>query len=143
MTDIAIHLVVDDPDTAAAWYGTVLGAAETSRVPLPDGRPLTVELRVGVTVLAVAGEWPDRGLRTPAALGGTPAAFHLPVTDVDATYERAIAAGATEFEPPHDAFWGDRTAQFLDPSGHRWAIDRHLRDVPADELARHVAAMVA
>ncbi|GIH04029.1 glyoxalase [Rhizocola hellebori] len=143
MTQIAVHLVVDDPDTAAAWYAEVLDARETSRVPLPDGRPLTVELRVGDTVLAVAGQWPDRGLRTPAVLGGSPAAFHLPVPDVDATYARAIAAGATAFEAPHDAFWGDRTAQFLDPSGHRWAIDRHLRDVPADELAAHVAAMFA
>jgi len=141
MTQIAVHLVVNDPDAAATWYSEVLGATETSRVPMPDGRPLTVELRVGSTVLALAGEWPDRGLRTPATLGGTPAAFHLPVPDVDAAYDRAIAAGATAFEQPHDAFWGDRTAQFLDPSGHRWAIDRHLRDVPAEELAEQVAAM--
>ncbi|GIF51340.1 PhnB protein [Asanoa ferruginea] len=141
MNQIAIHLVVDDPDTAAAWYAEVLGAEQTGRVPLPDGRPLTVELRIGATVVAVAGQWPDRGLRTPAAMGGTPAAFHLAVPDVDATYARAIAAGATDFEAPQDAFWGDRTAQFLDPSGHRWAVDRHLRDVPADEVAAHVAAM--
>ena len=143
MTQIAVHLVVDDPDAAAAWYAEVLGAKETSRLALPTGRPLTVELRLGDTVLAVAGEWPDRGLRTPAAMGGSPAAFHVTVPDVDAAYSRAIEAGATAFEPPHDAFWGDRTAQFLDPFGHRWAVDRHLRDVPADELAEHVAAMFA
>jgi PhnB protein len=139
MTQIAVHLVVDDPESAAAWYVKVLGARETSRVPLPDGRPLTIELRVGDAVLAVAGEHPARRLRTPASLGGTPAAFHLPVADVDAVWDRAIAAGATAFEPPHDAFWGDRTAQFLDPSGHRWAVNRHLRDVSAEELAAHVA----
>ena len=104
MTQVAIHLVVHDPDAAAAWYAEVLGAQETSRVPRPDGHPLTVELRVGDTVLAVAGQWPDRGLRTPAGLGGSPAAFHLPVPDVDAAYARAIAAGATAFQPPHDAF---------------------------------------
>src|SRR3954452_5993443 len=143
MTQISVHLVVQDPDAAAAWYAEVLDARETSRVPLPDGRPLTVELSVGDTVLAVAGEWPDRGMRTPAALGGTPAAFHLPVVDVDAAWKRAMEAGATAFEAPHDAFWGDRTAQFLDPSGHRWAIDQHLRDVPADELAEQVAKMCA
>ncbi|HEY3557185.1 MAG TPA: VOC family protein [Kribbella sp.] len=143
MTQLAVHLVVDDPDSAAAWYAEVLGAEETSRVVLPDGRPLTVELRVGETVLAVAGEWPDRGQRTPAALGGTPAAFHLPVPDVDAAYARAIDAGATEVEAPYDAFWGDRTAQVLDPSGHRWAFDLHVRDVSADELAEQVAAMFA
>lgn len=143
MTQLAVHLVVNDPDAAAAWYAEVLGAEETSRVLLPDGRPLTVELRVGDTVLAVAGEWPDRGQRTPASLGGTPAAFHLPVGDVDAAYARAIAAGASAVEEPYDAFWGDRTAQFLDPSGHRWAVDRHQRDVSADELAEQVAAMFA
>ncbi|MEV6965136.1 VOC family protein [Hamadaea sp. NPDC051192] len=143
MTQVAVHLVVSDPDTAATWYAEVLGAKETSRLLLPDGRPLTVELLVGDTVLAVAGEWPGRGLRTPAALGGTPAAFHLPVEDVDGVYDKAISAGATEFEPPHDAFWGDRTAQFLDPSGHRWAVDRHLRDVSEAEIAEHVAAMFA
>jgi PhnB protein len=141
MTRLAVHLVVDDPQTAAEWYGQALGAQETSRVDLPDGRPLTVELRLGDTVLAVAGEVPAAGMRTPAALGGTPTAFHLAVPDVDAAWHRALAAGATEFEAPHDAFWGDRTAQFLDPSGHRWALDQHLRDVPADELAAHVAAM--
>jgi PhnB protein len=42
----------------------VLGARETSRVPMPDGRPLTVELPVGDTVLAVAAEWPDVGSRS-------------------------------------------------------------------------------
>lgn len=143
MTQIAVHLVVDDPAAAAAWYAEALGARETSRVSLPDGRPLTVELRLGDAVLAVAGELPAAGMRTPASLGGTPAALHVPVPDVDAAWARAIAAGATAFEAPHDAFWGDRTAQFLDPSGHRWAIDQHLRDVPAEELAAHVAAMFA
>ncbi|HWD80268.1 MAG TPA: VOC family protein [Kribbella sp.] len=141
MPQIAVHLVVNDPNAAAAWYVDVLGAEETSRVPLPDGRPLTIELRLGDTTLAVAGEWPDRGRCTPATLGGSPAAFHLPVPDADAAFDRAIAAGATPVEAPYDAFWGDRTAQFLDPSGHRWAVDTHQRDVPANELAEQVAAM--
>jgi PhnB protein len=143
MTHIAVHLVVDDPGAAAAWYAEALGARETSRVDRPDGQPLTVELRLADTVLAVAGEIRAAGMRTPSSLGGTPAAFHVQVPDVDATWRRAIAAGATEFEAPHDAFWGDRTAQFLDPSGHRWAIDQHLRDVSPEEVAAHVAAMFA
>jgi PhnB protein len=47
------------------------------------------------------------------------------------------------FEPLHDAFWGDRTGQFTDPFGHRWAVDQHLRDVPRDEVARLAAAAFA
>ncbi|HEX5116470.1 MAG TPA: VOC family protein [Pseudonocardiaceae bacterium] len=141
MAAIAIHLVVTDPDEAAAWYTRALGAVETSRLTLPDGNTLTIELRVGDTTVAVAGEFPAQGMRTPAGLGGTPAAFHVQVPDVDTAWDRAIQAGATIFEPLHHAFWGDRTGQLLDPSGHRWALDQHVSDVPADEVARRAAEL--
>jgi hypothetical protein len=81
------------------------------------------------------------GLRTPASLGGTPAALRLRVPDVDVAFDRAVQAGATVFEPVNDAFWGDRTGQVLDPSGHRWAFDQHIRDVPAEEIARRAAEL--
>jgi PhnB protein len=139
MTQLSVHLVVTEPDSAAAWYAAALGAQETSRVVLPGGQTLTVELRIGAATIAVAGEMPAAGMRTPASLGGTPSAFHLSVPDVDAAWRRAMSAGATEFEPVHDAFWGDRTGQFLDPSGHRWALDQHVRDVPPEEIARQAA----
>jgi PhnB protein len=142
MTWLAVHLVVTDPDSAAAWYGAALGAQETNRVVLPGGKTLTVELRIGEVTIAVAGEMPESGMRTPASLGGTPSAFHLSVPDVDAAWRRAISAGATEFEPVHDAFWGDRTGQFLDPSGHRWALDQHVRDVSPEEIARQAAQLL-
>ena len=54
-------------------------------------------------------------------------------------WRRALDAGATEFEALNDAFWGDRTGQFIDPFGHRWALDQHLRDVPHDEVERLAA----
>lgn len=141
VTQIAIHLVVSDPDQAASWYTEALGAGETSRLTLPDGRTLTVELLLGDTVLAVAGEMPERGMRTPAALGGTPAALHVQVSDADAAWAQVLQAGATVFEPVHDAFWGDRTGQFLDPFGHRWALDQHVRDVSHEEIAGRAAEL--
>jgi PhnB protein len=66
-------------------------------------------------------------------------AVHVAVDDAEATWQRALAAGTTQFEPLHDAFWGDRTAQFIDPFGHRWAVDQHLLDVPHDEVVRRAA----
>jgi PhnB protein len=142
MTQIAVHLVVSDVDDAAGWYVRALGARETNRLTLPDGRTLIVELRLADTVVAVAGEVPELGMRTPKSLGGTPAALHLTVPDVDAAWERAVQAGATVFEPVHDAFWGDRTGQVLDPSGHRWALDQHIRDVPPAEIVREAARLL-
>jgi PhnB protein len=140
MTMLTPHLVTRNPDAAAGWYGSVLGAAEQSRITLPGGQVLTIELRFGDSRLAIADEFPDMGIVSPLTLGGTYGALHLAVADADAVWQRAIAAGATEFEPLHDAFWGDRTGQFIDPFGHRWAIDQHLRDVPPGEVARLAAA---
>jgi uncharacterized glyoxalase superfamily protein PhnB len=70
----------------------------------------------------------------PNALKGTPVTLHLYVDDVDASFERAVAAGATATMPPADMFWGDRYGQVTDPFGHRWSLATHKRDVNPDEM---------
>jgi PhnB protein len=136
VSTLTSHLVTRDPNAASAWYSAVLGAVEASRITLPGGQVLTIELRFGDSMLAIADEFPDMGVISPLTLGGTYGALHLAVDDADAVWQRALDAGATEFEPIHDAFWGDRTGQFIDPFGHRWALDQHLRDVPHHEVVR-------
>ena len=136
VSTLTSHLVTRDPNAAAEWYSSVLGAVETSRITLPSGQVLTIELRFGDSVLAIADEFPDLGVVSPLTLGGTYGALHLAVDDADAVWKTALDAGATEFEPLHDAFWGDRTGQFVDPFGHRWALDQHLRDVPHEDVVR-------
>ena len=143
MSTLTCHLVTRDPAAAASWYGSVLGAVETSRITLPSGQIMSVELRFGDSTLSIADEFPDMGIVSPLTLGGTYGALHLAVEDADAVWKRALGAGATVFEPLHDAFWGDRTGQFIDPFGHRWAVDEHLRDVPHDEVVRLAAAAFA
>ena len=143
MSTLTCHLVTRDPAAAASWYGSVLGAVETSRITLPSGQIMSVELRFGDSTLSIADEFPDMGIVSPLTLGGTYGALHLAVEDADAVWNRALGAGATVFEPLHDAFWGDRTGQFIDPFGHRWAVDEHLRDVPHDEVVRLAAAAFA
>jgi PhnB protein len=139
MSTLTSHLVTRDPARAAEWYVSVLGATENSRITLPGGQVLTIELQFGDSVLAISDEFPGLGIVSPLTLGGTYGAMHLAVADADAVWRRALDAAATEFEPLHDAFWGDRTGQFIDPFGHRWAVDQHLRDVPPDEVTRLAA----
>ena len=143
MSTLTSHLVTRDPASAAAWYVSVLGAAENSRIMLPGGQVLTIELQFGDSVLAIGDEFPGLGIVSPLTLGGTYGALHLAVDDAEAVWQRALAAGAAEFESLHDAFWGDRTGQFIDPFGHRWAVDQHLRDVPPGEVARLAAEAFA
>jgi PhnB protein len=143
MTTLTCHLVTRDPGAAAVWYGSVLGAVETSRITLPGGQVMTIELSFGDSTLAIADEFPDIGVVSPQTLGGTYGALHLAVEDAEAVWNCALQAGATVFEPLHDAFWGERTGQFIDPFGHRWAVDQHIRDVPHDEIVRLAAAAFA
>jgi PhnB protein len=76
---------------------------------------------------------------SPLTLGGTYGALHLEVQDADAAWARALKAGAEVFQPLQDAFWGERTGQFIDPFGHRWAVAQRVRDVPHDEVVRLAA----
>jgi uncharacterized glyoxalase superfamily protein PhnB len=48
--------------------------------------------------------------------------LHLYVADADATFSRAVEAGATVLEPPSDMPYGDRRAMVRDPSGNDWQI---------------------
>jgi PhnB protein len=135
------HIVVRDASRAADWYKRALGAEERSRVPLPGGKVMTVELWFGDSPVMIADEFPDLGIVSPLTLGGTYGALHLTTSDVDALWQRAIDAGAEVFHPLGDTFWGERFGQIIDPFGHRWGMATHLRDVPADEVARAAAEL--
>lgn len=138
---IAAHLVVDDPELAADWYARVLAAEETSRIPLPGGGVLTIELSIGPTTIALASEQPDVGIVSPKTLGGTYGALVIDTDDADALWERALANGATVFHPIADTFWGERFGQVIDPFGHRWGFAQHLRDVPHAEVVQAAGEM--
>jgi PhnB protein len=98
-------------------------------------------VRVGDSVVMLADEFPDMGVLSPLTLGGTYGALDIATEDAEALWDRAVAAGATVYQPLQDMFWGDRHGQVIDPFGHRWGISQHLRDVPAEEVIRAAAAM--
>jgi uncharacterized glyoxalase superfamily protein PhnB len=62
-----------------------------------------------------------------------PGAIHLYVDDVDAIYENAVQAGATDVYPPGDKPYGDRECGFRDPGGNQWFVATHQGEsfVPA------------
>jgi PhnB protein len=130
---------VRDAGRAAEWYEHALGAEPGRRVQLPDGRFMQIELRFGDSQVMIADEFPELGIVSPQTLGGTYGALHLATDDVDALWQRAVDAGAEVVHPLGDAFWGERFGQVVDPFGHRWGLAQHLREVPAEELARAAA----
>ena len=130
------YLCVDGAAQAIEFYMEVFGAKERMRMDGPDGRIGHAELCLGDSVLMLADEHADIGFLSPRRLGGTPVMLSVYVEDVDATFERAIHAGAKELRAIENKFYGDRSGEFEDPFGHRWSVATHVEDVSAEEMER-------
>jgi uncharacterized glyoxalase superfamily protein PhnB len=130
------HIIVKNVGEAVDWYSKALGAKETYRMPGPGGEILHAEVKIGDSPLMLAPENPDWESKGPAMLGGTPVTLHLYVEDVDATVEKAKAAGAKVMMPPEDQFWGDRYGKFTDPYGHIWGVATHIADPSPEEIEK-------
>jgi len=98
-------------------------AEEIERMPGPDGAVGHAQLMVMMGEAAS----PEKAM---------PCAMYLYVSDTDASYRRAIEAGASSLMAPADQFYGDRNAGVKDPSGNFWWIATHVEDVASEELAR-------
>lgn len=140
MHSITPHIVVRDADAPSTWYRQAPGAVERTRLTLPSGKVMYAELRLGDSPVMVADEFPEFGIVSPLAIGGTAVVLHLFTDDVDALWQSATTAGAEVVVPLDDQFWGDRQGQLLDPFGHKWNLAQHLRDVSEDELVEAAAA---
>ena len=137
------YLHVDGAAAAIDFYTKVLGAKERMRMPAPEGRIGHAELELGNAIIMLADESEEVGALAPGTVGGTPVTLHVYVEDVDATFAAAVDAGATAGRDPENQFYGDRSAQFTDPFGHRWSIASHVEDVPPDEMERRMNEMMA
>ncbi len=138
-------LVVKGAKEAIAFDVEHFGAVEHGhRMEMPDGRIGHAEIRLGDSLLHVADEFPEWGIKSPLAHGGSAVTLHLYVEDADAVFTRAVEAGATVKMPMNDAFWGDRYGKLADPFGHEWSIATHTEDLTHEQMAeRGQAAMAA
>jgi uncharacterized glyoxalase superfamily protein PhnB len=132
---ITPQLVVKGVADAIAWYTKALGANELLRNTAPDGtRIMHSELLLGDSRFFVVDEFGEGSMKSPATLGGTAVTLHLYVHDVDALFERAVAAGATVLMKVADQFWGDRYGMIADPFGHRWSMASRIEDLSPRDL---------
>lgn len=134
------YLIIDGAEEAIRFYEQAFGATEVLRMPMGDtGKLAHAEIRIGDSMVMLSDEWPEMGKLSPKKRGGATSALMVYLDDVDAAYQRAVAAGATAERPPEDQFWGDRMGTLVDPFGHRWTLATHIEDVPDDEMQRRMA----
>src|SRR2546426_7936882 len=125
-------LMVNDAAKLIDFLKEAFGAREKERFTDSNGKILHAEVTLGDSIVQLSdamGEW--KPVQVPLLLY---------VTDTDATYRRAIEAGATSLREPMDAFYGDRTAGVKDSFGNSWWIATHQEDVSREELDRRAEA---
>jgi PhnB protein len=135
------YLMVRDATKALAFYRDAFGAEELMRFEGPPGRIAHAEVKIGDSHVMLADESPGEGFVGPQTLGGAGVSLMVYVQDVDATFARAVAAGATARRPVADQFYGDRVGTLADPFGHVWSIATHREDVPPEEMERRMKSM--
>lgn len=133
------YLTVRGGAAAIDFYVNVLGATERMRMPAPGDTIGHAELQLGDSLIMLADEPEDGTAPGPATLGSVGLLLHVYVEVVDATFEKAIAAGAKEVQPATDHFYGDRSAIIEDPFGYRWNLSAHVEDVSPEEMEKRMA----
>ena len=126
------YLLVEGAARLIDFLKQAFDAEEVVRMPGKDGTVGHAEVRIGDSMIMLA----DAQAEYPAK----PHMICLYVEDADATYQRAIAAGATSIKEPADQFYGDRSGGVTDASGMQWWISTHVEDVAPEELEKRAAA---
>lgn len=104
------RLVSHDADKLVEFLKQAFGGTGDFHPDMP------CQIRIGDSLVMVS----EVGVR--AAM---PAFLYLYVDDIDATYERALKAGAESLEEPQDMPYGDRRCMVKDPGGNTWQIATH------------------
>jgi PhnB protein len=111
---VSPYLIVNGAAETIQFLIDAFDAEELRRFPNESGRLMHAEVRLDDTVLMLADaveEWP-----------AIPAHVHIYVSDVDTTYQRALAAGATSVQEPVKKEDDDRRGGVKDAGGITWWI---------------------
>ena len=115
---VSPYLIVDGASGTIDFLKRVFGAVELRRFPDAAGKLMHAEVRIDDTVVMIAdgGEgWPP-----------VPSYVHVYVSDVDAAYRRALAAGATSVQEPVKKEDEDKRGGVRDAGGTTWWIATRL-----------------
>ncbi len=115
------YIVTADGDAMINFAKNAFGAEITLRAEGGGAGGVHGEVRIGDTMLMMGGGLPGK----PFAAKPQLTALHVYVKDTDATYKKALQAGATSLGAPQDHEYGERGASVKDPFGNFWYIATH------------------
>lgn len=128
---ITAQLSIEDAAGAIEFYKKAFGAEELDRALDPSGTKVWhCSMRIGDSIFFVNGVFHDMGGSQSKS------SMWLYVPDVDASFKRAVDAGAKASMPPADMFWGDRMGNVEDPFGQSWAIATRVKVMTSEEMKK-------
>lgn len=136
------YLIVHDAAAAIDFYKRAFGAIERMRLPMPGGRLGHAEVQIDDSVIMLADENPQMGVKSAKTIGGSPVSLLIYVENVDEAYPKALAAGGKEIRPLTKQFYGDRSGVLVDPFGIQWTIASHVENVSLEEVQNRMKAMM-
>ena len=110
--------------SALEFYRSAFGATELFRIDSESGA-VVARLSVAGAEFWVADESPEHQNFSPETLGGGTVRMVMIVDDPDASFARAVAAGA-KVVTAMDNQYGWRLGRVADPYGHHWEIGKPL-----------------
>jgi uncharacterized glyoxalase superfamily protein PhnB len=113
-SSVSPYLIVQGAARTIDFLVAVFGATELRRFPDDEGRLMHAEVRIDDSVVMLADATADY---PPIR-----ANVYVYVPDVDATYRRALNAGATSVQEPIQKEDDDKRGGVLDPGGTTWWI---------------------
>ena len=123
------YLIVDGADKAIAFMKKAFGAEHTHEpTKRPDGKVMHATLKIGDSMVMIS----DSSEHAKAM----PTMLYLYVPNVDASYQKALKAGASSVMEPADQFYGDRTGGVKDASCNSWFFGTHIEDVAPAEMQK-------
>ena len=126
------YLMVHGAQGLIEFVERVFGATRTEFMGREDGTVMHAEVRIGNSIVMIA-DVQDPWLPSPASL-------YVYVPDVDETFKKAVAAGATAVMEPADQFYGDRHGGVKDRWGNFWWVATRVENVSKEELERRSKA---
>lgn len=115
---VSPYLIVDGAAETIEFLKKTFGAEEIRRYPNADGTLLHAEVRIDDTVVMLSDG--------PGGSSAVPSHVHIYVKDVDATYKRALAAGAESIQEPVKKDDPDKRGGVKDAGGTSWWIGTRM-----------------
>ena len=110
-SSVTPRVVAQDAKHLVEFLKKVFGATGEYQQDIPS------VIRIGESLVMIN----EAGIRSPMS-----AFLYVYVSDTDATYQRALDAGALSLEEPSDMPYGDRRCMVEDKWGNIWQIATYM-----------------